>query len=73
MSATVPPARRECGFNSIGLLDLHPRAGNPSGIPDFLLDLHPPAGNPSGNLSSSDRESDGFRRELPHIHIHTYV
>ena len=45
ISATVPPARRACGANSVSLLDLHPLAGNPSGIPDFLLDLHPLAGN----------------------------
>ena len=49
-----PPSLRHaraCGFDQVGLLDLHPLAGNPSGIPDFLLDLHPPAGNPSGNLA----------------------
>ena len=51
-------------LTTVFLLDLHPLAGNPFGIPDFLLDLHPLAGNPSRNPASSVRESDRFRREL---------
>ena len=64
MSATRPPHARRVGLTAVCLLDLHPPAGNPSGIPDFLLDPHPPAGNPSGKLASCVRESDRVRREL---------